>query len=199
MVVVADPRPVVSLLLVSALLAGCGSGGSGGGADPNGSSQAIRGTSVSSQAAGSSSTTTASDPGKAFNSGPFTYNSATQATSSTGPTIELIADVAFINPGDPVNLSWTSEDADSCSAAGYQGDGTWVGSQATQGAALIPAVTDAAYFGIECENASGTSTAWAFVDLASPTINWVAPGAGHRGEPAFQPCRLRDFLRHRSR
>ena len=71
--------------------------------------------------------------------GGFGTSSVTAASVSTvpGPTLSFTADADTVNSGASVSLSWSSQDADSCSAAGG-----WSGPRSVSGTATVGTVRE---------------------------------------------------------
>ncbi|MEM7082341.1 MAG: choice-of-anchor U domain-containing protein [Pseudomonadota bacterium] len=77
-----------------------------------------------------------------------------QAPGTSGdvpPTVQLTASSPSVLAGGSVQLSWTSNDADSCAASG-----DWSGSKATSGSESIGPISGDSTFVLSCTNANGT-------------------------------------------
>jgi hypothetical protein len=109
------------------------------------------------------------------------------------PSVKLQSDATTVPSGDAVHLTWSSQNATSCTASGG-----WSGSQPTQGTATSAALTATTTFTLTC---SGQGT----TDVQSVTVNVTSPPAAHSGGGALDIgilvllCGLvlgRSYIRH---
>src|SRR5262245_59294178 len=88
------------------------------------------------------------------------------------PTVSLSASPNSVSSGGTTMLSWTSSNADSCTASGG-----WSGARAVNGSAQSPAVTSATTFTLSCNGPGGGAVANATVSIsssASPSVQLSA-------------------------
>jgi hypothetical protein len=92
------------------------------------------------------------------------------------PTLTLTADPASILPGTSSTLSWSSTNADSCSASG-----AWSGSKATLGEEVVGPLDVDSQFTLTCEGAGGTAEQSVTVTVSAvaspPTLTLTADPA----------------------
>jgi len=98
-------------------------------------------------------------------------------SGTTVPGVSLSANPTSVPSGATTTLTWSSSDANSCTASGG-----WSGTKATSGTETSAALTANTTFTLTCANTSGGSTARsATVTIASnpaPTVNFSAsPGS----------------------
>ncbi|MEO1594061.1 MAG: hypothetical protein AAFS02_02310 [Pseudomonadota bacterium] len=98
------------------------------------------------------------------------------ATPPPAPTLSFSASSLQVQSGESVTLTWSSENATTCSASG-----DWTGDKALDGSEAIPNMTDDSQFTLNCQGQSGTvsQTRSVFVDNPPPmpTLSLLAsPG-----------------------
>jgi hypothetical protein len=93
------------------------------------------------------------------------------APAPPAPTATLKSSADSVDSGGAVTLTWTSQNATSCTASGG-----WSGSQAVNGKAVSAAITAVTTFTLTCTGAGGTATQSVTVNL-----NAAAPGGSHSG------------------
>ena len=108
-----------------------------------------------------------------------TDNAGTYALS-VGPTppapvVTLQSSAASVTSGGTVTLTWTSQNATSCTATG----GTFTGSQALNGSVTTAAITAATTYALTCTGAGGNATKSVTVDITT------APSGGKGGGGAI--------------
>ena len=86
------------------------------------------------------------------------------------PTVTLTSSTSAVNSGDSVTLSWSSTDANSCSATG-----DWSGTLATSGTQKTSALTANSTFFLTCTGDGGTS------DAVSVQVSLIPPQGGSGG------------------
>src|SRR5712691_6339789 len=80
------------------------------------------------------------------------------------PGVELSASPNPISVGQPVTLTWSSNDVTSCTA-----DGEWSGSKPTEGSEVVAAWGwERSFFGLSCTGPDGGSGSGAFVIVKQP-------------------------------
>jgi len=98
----------------------------------------------------------------------ITLNYSSQASA---PAVSLTAEPTTITSGQASTLSWTSQNATSCSASNG-----WTGSKPTSGSVSTGALTQTTAFSISCTGDGGTATSNVTV-----TVNPVTTGGGGGG------------------
>ncbi len=73
------------------------------------------------------------------------------AAPSTAPTVSLQANPTQVNAQGSTNLTWSSTNANSCTASG----GSWSGSKATSGSETVGPIAATTNFTLVCRNAGG--------------------------------------------
>jgi hypothetical protein len=96
------------------------------------------------------------------------------------PVVTLTSDVASVASGGTANLTWTSQNATTCSASGG-----WTGSQQISGTVKTAAITTATTYTLSCNGVGGTTS-------KSVTVNVDAPSqtGGGGGGGAMNPATL---------
>ena len=91
-------------------------------------------------------------------------SSTSSAAEDPVPTVTLTASAASVTSGQTVTLTWSSTNADSCTASGG-----WNGSEPTSGSASSAALTASTNFTLTCTGSSGSTSQSASVALATST------------------------------
>ena len=101
--------------------------------------------------------------------GGTTDASVTVNIGTPAPTVDLTASPTSVNAGETSALSWTTNNATTCTASG-----AWAGSKGTSGSQTTAAITANSTFTLTCNGAGGTGQ-----DSATVSINVPAgePGA----------------------
>ncbi len=138
-----------AVLLATALMTGC-SGSSGSATDGGGGAGTVdRDPTPAPQPPGGGSEPTPTDP----------------------PSVELASASDVVNQGETVQLTWSSQQADSCAASGG-----WSGSRSTSGTATVGPLDGSTTFTLTCTGAGGNAVAMLSVAVLDVvTLNWVAP------------------------
>lgn len=138
-----------AVLLATALMTGC-SGSSGSATDGGGGAGTVdRDPTPAPQPPGGGSEPTPADP----------------------PSVELASASDVVNQGETVQLTWSSQQADSCTASGG-----WSGSRSTSGTATVGPLDGSTTFTLTCTGAGGNAVAMLSVAVLDVvTLNWVAP------------------------
>ncbi len=104
--------------------------------------------------------------------GPGGRVSDTVAVSvSTPPTVSIAVGDQAVDVGANTTLSWSSRNADRCTASGG-----WEGPQTLNGMVSVGPIDTATSFSLTCEGPSGTAVAIASVGVnARLTVNWQPP------------------------
>ncbi len=89
--------------------------------------------------------------------------SVTVVTSTPAPTVALTASASQVSAGDSVTLSWTSSNANSCTAAG-----AWSGARSTTGSVSVGPLQANSTFVLNCSGAGGSAS-----DTVSIRVNAV--------------------------
>ncbi len=120
---------------------------------------------------GSGSTAgTGSTGGTGSGSGTGTGSGSTPPAAGE-PTVTLSASDLQISEGDSVNLSWTTTDADSCTASGG-----WSGALPANGARNVGPLNAGTTFSLSCTGAGGSALEMLSVSVIGPVqLSWVAP------------------------
>ena len=87
----------------------------------------------------------------------------TVVTSTPAPTVSLTASASQVNAGDSVTLSWSSSNANSCTASG-----AWNGARSTTGSVSVGPLQANSTFVLNCSGAGGAAS-----DAVSVTVNSV--------------------------
>lgn len=106
-----------------------------------------------------------------------------QVQQLPAPSVNLFANPEAIDPGQSSTLTWTSQNADTCSASeGWSGTKSVSGSETVRPSSLTT-------YRITCMNASGSATDIATVRVnqgSAPTVSLTAnPGSVLRGNPSI--------------
>jgi len=102
-----------------------------------------------------------------------------EPNSSEPPTVSLTAADEVVESGQPVQLSWSSENADGCTASGG-----WSGSRGTAGNAQAGPIDASTTFTLTCTGPGGNAVAMLSVSvLGIVTLNWQAPSQNVDGTP----------------
>lgn len=97
-------------------------------------------------------------------------------TGPPAPTVTLTSNEASVSSGGTVQLTWSSQNATSCTAS----DG-WSGSEPTSGTATSPAITSSTTFTLSCTGAGGS---------ANQSINIAVEPAKSGGGGGIDPVML---------
>jgi len=95
------------------------------------------------------------------------------------PTVSLDAADSLIDAGASTTLSWSSSNADSCSASGG-----WSGSRSTSGSATVGPLDDSTSFTLTCTGPGGSALAMLQVEVTGElALAWQAPTENVDGSP----------------
>jgi len=92
--------------------------------------------------------------------------------------VTLSAQPEIVASGGSVTLSWSSENANSCSASG-----AWSGPQPLSGQAVLGPIDSNRTFQIQCEGGAATAMAAVAVRIGDKTLRWQAPTQNVDGSP----------------
>lgn len=98
------------------------------------------------------------------------------------PTASLTASPLSVYTGSSTNLTWSSTNADSCTASN-DGGAAWTGAKSTSGGPTPITVTTDTTFTLVCTNAYGTGTSTADVTTAPPPSAAPDPSANFTASP----------------
>jgi hypothetical protein len=112
-------------------------------------------------------------PGTATADHAGTY-SISVAPTPAAPVVSLSSSGTSVTSGATVNLTWSSQNATSCSGSSTP-SGLWSTSQLSGNAVQTGAITTSATFTLTCTGAGGSTTQTATVSVAAPS------GGGHGG------------------
>lgn len=101
---------------------------------------------------------------------------ASPSSPQSPPTVSLSASPTSVSSGGTTTLSWTSSNADACTASGG-----WNGARAVNGSAQSPAVTSTTTFTLSCNGPGGGAVANATVNISSsssPSVQLSASAPG---------------------
>lgn len=109
---------------------------------------------------------------------------SSQGPSGGGPppTVTISANPTQVDPGGTTVVTWSSQNANSCTASG-----DWAGAKATSGSETLGPLNAAASFGLSCSGASGSAQATTSVSVIfpEPVVSLtVSPSAVRSGESA---------------
>src|SRR5262249_54877993 len=79
------------------------------------------------------------------------------------PSVTLNSDVSSVASGGTVKLTWSSQNADTCTASG-----AWSGSQPLSGSTTSGAITASSTFTLTCNGAGGSAASTASVSVDPP-------------------------------
>lgn len=118
----------------------------------------------------------------AASSGSQPESAGTYAMSvDPAPVVTLSASSTSVTSGGTVTLTWTAQNATSCTASASPDNSAWSGSEsASGGSATTSAITASTTFSLSCTGGGGTVSASAMVDVSA------AP-SGHGGGGAIDP------------
>ena len=98
------------------------------------------------------------------------------------PTVNLSTDNAVINSGGNVTLTWSSQNADDCTASG-----DWSGAKGTSGSETISAIDSIRTFTLNCAGTGGNALVMESVAVIGQLgISWQAPTENVDGSPVGQ-------------
>jgi hypothetical protein len=92
------------------------------------------------------------------------------APSPPAPVVTLSASAASVASGGTVTLTWSSQNATSCTASG-----AWSGTQATSGSATSAAITASSTFTLKCDGGGGSDTKTVTVGITPPSSGGGGP------------------------
>jgi len=100
------------------------------------------------------------------------------------PTVSISASPASVNSGGMSTLTWSSSDADSCTASG-----SWIGDKAVNGSEVVGPIESDSQFSLTCSGGGGSTTGSTAVTVNSaanpPTLSFTAtPGTVTQGSAA---------------
>lgn len=106
------------------------------------------------------------------------------------PTVSLNAADAVVGSGRSTTLTWTSQNATSCTASGG-----WSGSRAVSGSASVGPINQSTTYSLTCTGAGGNAVAMISVRvLGVVTLNWQPPTENVDGSPADDLSGYRIYL-----
>ena len=114
------------------------------------------------------------------------------APPSPPPAVTLKADSMSVSAGATVNLSWTTQNAVSCTGSGGGWSGSWTGSQAATGSGQSPAISSTTTFTLTCQGPGGSGNGSVTVTVSDPP---KGGGGGALGIPTLLVLTL--LLLHR--
>ncbi len=95
------------------------------------------------------------------------------------PTLTLSASEPVVASGDTAELSWTSTDADICSASGG-----WTGDKSLNGTESVGPISQSTTYSLSCSGAGGSAVAMVSVAInETVTLAWLAPTHNVDGTP----------------
>lgn len=111
--------------------------------------------------------------------GTFTYSLTCDENGGTGvktvsssvtvspplPTLSLTASSAYVAPGDPLTLTWTSTDATSCTASG-----SWSGARPTSYSEILTPAPGSQSYTLTCSGPGGSIARTVTVSVAPPPV-----------------------------
>jgi len=89
--------------------------------------------------------------------------SSSGGSSAPPPTISLVSNGAATPAGTPIVLTWSTTNAQTCSATG-----DWSGAKPTQGREVVPVGSTNVTFGLDCQGAGGSATSSVAVSVLPP-------------------------------
>lgn len=119
----------------------------------------------------------------------------TSNPGSPAPTVTLNSSNLTIDEGGNATLTWSSLDADSCSASGG-----WSGSRSLSGSQAVGPLSAATTFTLSCDGPGGTSIQMISVSVVGPVqLSWVAPEENVDGSPLIDLAGYRIYYGAASR
>jgi hypothetical protein len=100
------------------------------------------------------------------------------AAPPPAPTLNLSVDPASVNQGGSTVLSWSSANADTCTA-----DGAWSGSKAVQGSQSVGPINSTSQYGLTCNGAGGSVSLSVTVSVSSAPPPPPTPTLGLSANP----------------
>ena len=100
------------------------------------------------------------------------------AGAPPAPTVTLTVDRPQVATGSSVDLTWSSQNATSCTASGG-----WSGTEPTSGTATTATLTESTTFTLACTGPGGTTS-------QSVTVTVTQGGSGHGGGGTLDPALL---------
>jgi hypothetical protein len=146
---------------------------------------------------GCSGSSSGSDHPPGGGSGPIVREPPPSAGNGDGgaPRVELTASDSAVAAGEVVELSWTSANADQCTASGG-----WSGDRGTQGRATGGPITEGTTFTLTCSGAGGNAMAMVTVAMSGViTLKWQPPAENVDGTPVSDLAGYRIYYGERSR
>ena len=99
------------------------------------------------------------------------------------PTVTLSASSTSVTSGGTVNLTWSSQNATSCTASASPGNSAWAGSENPSGGPVATAgISSDTTFSLSCTGGGGTGNASVTVNVAAAASS---AGSGHGGGGAL--------------
>lgn len=97
-------------------------------------------------------------------------------TVMPAPVVTLTPSVTSVNSGGTVTLTWSTQNATSCTASGGSG---WSGSESPSGGSVTTsALTATTTFSLSCTGGGGTGSASAMVTVTTPSSSGKSGGGG---------------------
>jgi hypothetical protein len=117
---------------------------------------------------------------------PATPTNSQQAAAGTyamsvdpAPVVTLSASSASVTSGGTVTLTWTAQNATSCTASATPSNSAWSGSESpTGGPATTSAITADTTFSLSCTGGGGTGSATATVNVSAAPSGGKSGGGG---------------------
>jgi len=111
------------------------------------------------------------------------------------PTVDLQAADLVVNDGGSTQLSWSSTDADGCSASGG-----WSGSRATSGSESVGPLSQQTSFTLTCSGSGGNAVSMISVAVnGTVALSWQAPTENTDGTPLTDLSEYRVYVGDASR
>ena len=95
-----------------------------------------------------------------------------------GPVVTLLAEPQQVAVNQSATLTWSSEDASSCTASG-----AWTGSRETSGSFDTGPLSETGSYSLSCSGPSGNALASVTVEVFDKTLSWRAPTENVDGSP----------------
>jgi hypothetical protein len=124
--------------------------------------------------------TFAAQPSAAAQAG--TYALTVEVSNAPPPTVMLSAGASSVTSGNATTLTWSTQNAISCTASGG-----WSGTEPLSGTTNTPALTSDTTFTLSCTGAGGTTAQSVTVSVTAPP---PPPPSGHGGGGALDPGTL---------
>ncbi len=118
-----------------------------------------------------------------------------EPTPADPPSVDLASASDIVNQGETVQLTWSSQQADSCAASGG-----WSGTRPTSGSATVGPLNGSTTFTLTCSGAGGNAVAMLSVAVLDVvTLNWVPPTENVDGSPLTDLAGYRIYYGEQSR